>query len=53
MSRRRDKSDDNYIWLLAIWSLLIMMMFQQCSHQENIERELRDIKHEIHMLQYK
>ena len=53
MSRRRDKSDDNYIWLLAIWSLLIMMMFQQCSHQDNIERELRDIKHEIHMLQYK
>jgi hypothetical protein len=53
MKRRRDNSDDNYIWLLAIWSLLIMMMFQQCSHQDNIERELRDIKHEIHMLQFK
>jgi hypothetical protein len=52
MSRRRDKPDYS-MWLLAIWSMMLMMMLHQCQHQDNIERELRDIKHEIHMLQYK
>ena len=52
MSRRRDNPDYS-IWLFAIWTMLVLMAFNQCHSNDNVESELRDIRHEIHMLKYK
>ena len=37
---------------MAIWSMLTLLALNQCSTQNNIERELIDIEHEIRMLRY-
>lgn len=49
---RNNEPDVNPILTLAVWSMLMLLMLQQCSHQDYIERELRDIKHEIRMLKF-
>ena len=49
---KRGNNTDICVWLTAIWSILIIMMLNQCSSQENIDRKLSEIEHEVRMLRY-
>lgn len=48
------KSKDYTAFLLVIWTMLMMLYVNQCHHYDTVERDLRDIQHEVFMLrQYK
>ena len=48
----RQDNSDNSMWLLPFITLLMMIALNQCTELSDIKEELRDIKHEIHMLKY-
>lgn len=51
MSKRNDNSDI-CMWLMAIWMMLMLMTISQCQGMDGIQKELRDIKHEVTILKY-
>lgn len=49
---KRERWDYEF-WFGLICIILQLMLMKQCMGFDDIDRDLRDIKHDIHMLRYK